>query len=358
MAIKTVVHTLGDSTLDNLYWMTNGRGDNLKDAEADSIEGKLQEKLGTQGYLVVSHAYDGFTTRNVLQGGEIGAVFPWEGPKKAAYVQAKKGNSDQTIVYPLHELERHIEAHPNVPHYVVLSVGGNDFRANLETPWKLLTIIPNVQDRYFHILDRIQQLRQGSDGRHREIRPILMFQYRTARYNDPYLIYRLLGVLGCIHLVCLSILGNIGLLFATGRIRPMTAGIFSSLATAFFVASLRAIPFKVTLGILRGQHPGVAMIGALMEKLYYPILERAKNDKIPILDLPNSFNPYQDLYIAGIEPNKSGGEKIAQGLAKIIKEHHYPSESQLYRCNGRSRPNRPQEWQVAYPRTTSTLTDD
>lgn len=40
------VHTLGDSTLDNLYWLLNGKGDNFKNAKEQCVEGQLKKLLG------------------------------------------------------------------------------------------------------------------------------------------------------------------------------------------------------------------------------------------------------------------------------------------------------------------------
>ena len=67
-----------------------------------------------------------------------------------------------------------------------------------------------------------------------------------------------------------------------------------------------------------------------METFYQPMLQRAREDKIPILDLPNTFNPSARLYTAGIEPNKAGGALIAEGLAHIITKHDYAKDSRLY----------------------------
>ena len=46
MAI-TYVHTLGDSTLDNLYWEIDEDGKNLETAKNKSVEGQLQTRLDT-----------------------------------------------------------------------------------------------------------------------------------------------------------------------------------------------------------------------------------------------------------------------------------------------------------------------
>src|SRR5476651_1940692 len=89
MVTKLYVDTVGDSTLENRYWHMNGTGTNLGEAIQKSVEGQLQNQLVYE-YEVVSHAYDGFTTQDVLEGGTIWAVFPWGGLKVDAYVKSKR----------------------------------------------------------------------------------------------------------------------------------------------------------------------------------------------------------------------------------------------------------------------------
>ena len=93
-------------------------------------------------------------------------------------------------------------------------------------------------------------------------------------------------------------------------------------------------------------------MGTLLQSFYRPILQQAKKDKIPILDLPNTFNPYKDLYDHGIEPGKQGTELIAEGIAHIVKNHDYSTESKLYSKKGNeynAAINQPSNWNVSYP---------
>lgn len=98
------------------------------------------------------------------------------------------------------------------------------------------------------------------------------------------------------------------------------------------------------------------MIGSVMEKFYKPMLKRANITNLPILDLPNSFNPYKAMYISGIEPSKEGGELIAQGLCNIIKGNQQPGHdyrsSKIYSCDGQVTDNPTDKWQVKYPSKT------
>src|SRR3569832_1848694 len=84
--VKTIVHTLGDSTLDNLFWLIDKNGTNLEEAKKASVEGQLQT---LSGYEVISHAYDGFTAKSILDGDTVGKVLPSNGNAKKAYLNAK-----------------------------------------------------------------------------------------------------------------------------------------------------------------------------------------------------------------------------------------------------------------------------
>lgn len=339
------VHTLGDSTLDNLYWLLNGYGTNSEQAKAASVEGQLQSKLG-HSYKVVSHAYDGFTTTNVLFGGIIGSVFPAQkGPKFDAYIERKTSESATREVRPLGKLAEEISKNPDAIHYVVISVGGNDFRENLRNPVRLLEDVPQIQQRYQVILEQVQSM--GNN-----IRPILMFQYRTDARNDPYRIYTVLGsaagVAALVNTLCIATIAIFSYKLAAQKTSIFSRSTFILIAAAIFVGISRTIPLKVTKGMLLGQKPGITMIGALMEKFYQPMLERAKRDHLPILDLPNSFNPYQPFYISGIEPSEKGGGLIARGLSHIIQQHDYTS-SKIYLSEGEVSDNPTDKWQVKYP---------
>lgn len=344
MANKIFVHTLGDSTLENTWWFLKGDGSNLKDAQEKSVEGQLQKHLG-DGFTVVSHAYDGFTTSSVLNGDSIGRVFSSAGDKFQTYIQSKAAYKGARQVYPLAQLSESIKANPTAKHFVVISVGGNDFRESLLNPIQLLNIFPQVQKRYLEIVTKVKSLKG-------DIQPILMFQYRTSAEDRPYHIYTILGALGRIavlaNIVCAALLGYFGWRLALSRINPLRGIAACAMAAIVLTLSARTIPLKATVGILKGQHPGIIVIGALMEKLYRPILEYAKNEKLPILDLPNIFNPFQkDLYLSEIEPSEQGGNHIANRLATIIQIHAKSSPSTIYGSG--SGPNNPEKWTVAYP---------
>lgn len=333
MNTTVYVHTLGDSTLDNYYWMLTRN--QTKDC---SVEGQLQEKLDnnldSHQYKVISHAYDGFTTSSVLNGDHVGRVLNIRSnmlnSDKTAYLNDRglDSSSDQYFVHPLNNFKEFIEEHPQTPHYVVISVGGNDFRERLFNPIAMLKEIPRVHERYLQILSEIKSLKD------RDIRPILMFQYRLDVHHDHYLIYTILKVVG----VFFAFVHSLSMLGISASVMGSVAkkihyrwGIaLFFLSSAILAVSHRVIPLKVTKSFFMGKQLGLATLGGLMENFYRPILAQAKSDKIPILDLPNTFNPHDsDLYIAQIEPSQKGSQLIAEGINFIIKNDDR-SKSMIY----------------------------
>jgi len=160
---KIQVHTLGDSTLDNCYWLLNGS--NAATVKDDTVEGLLAKKLGSD-YELVSHAYDGFTTTSVLEGGDVGRVLsinPHQNhsTRARAYLDNRKINplSERFFAHPLNDLKAAVAKDPESIHYVVISVGGNDFRERLLNPIALLTDIGQIQERYLRIIKEVKDLK-------------------------------------------------------------------------------------------------------------------------------------------------------------------------------------------------------
>lgn len=73
----------------------------------------------------------------------------------------------------------------------------------------------------------------------------------------------------------------------------------------------------------------MSLFGALLMRFYQPILKEARDARIPVLDLPNTFNPYDDLYISGIEPSAQGSALIAEGIAYIVENHDFEEEQSM-----------------------------
>ena len=332
------IHLLGDSTLDNRIWVSSAK---------EAIEGQLKS---TSKAKIVNHAYDGFTTEDVLNGGDIGGVL--QAINGFSTYMSEKGASLGDKAYPLQSLENEIKASPEDIHYVVLSVGGNDFRVRLTNPLALIREIPKVQERYLEILDKIQEIKG------KNICPILMFQYRTDANNDYYGVYTVMKVLGCVtislHLGCLVALA-MPLLFWIGKVSGLVAGACFFVGVVAFYFFQKVIPLSMTKEILTGKEIGMVMFDQLLSVFYQPMLERAKEDKLPILDLPNTFNPNDEIYCSGIEPNANGGKLIAEGIEHIVKHHDFNKESMLYSKTDEDRTyqseknEKPRDWKVGYP---------
>lgn len=334
----SIIHLVGDSTLDNLIWVSK---------PADSVEGKLKALGGTQ---VINHAYDGFTTEDVLEGGSVGAVLI--GIKGLEAYMSERGATLGDQVYPLQTLEEKITASPDETHYVVLSVGGNDFRVRLGNPFALLKEIPKVQERYLEILDKIQAIKG------KNIRPVLMLQYRTDANEDHYLVYTVMKVLGVLtiatHVAALTAL-SMPLWLLARKVTTFVA------ATCFFAGAIalyfiqKVIPLSMTKDIVMGKKIGMVVFDQLLSVFYQPMLERAKEKNLPVLDLSNTFDPNKKLYTSGIEPNAKGGELIAEGIHHIVKQHDFKGESMIYsKPDGKNayqgeKNEKPEDWKVAYP---------
>lgn len=310
--VKTFVHLLGDSTLDNVYWLIGNDSSSIPSAQEGCVKGQLATQLG-EHYQVEDESYDGFTTTNVLHGGQVGEVLRYN----TNYLTARLGKKSSEFANPLENLKRKVSSSSDATHYVVISVGGNDFRVLLLQPWKLLAEIPHVQERYMEIVRQIQAIKG-------DIRPIFMFQYRTDVRSRPYCICTILGVLGYIAAAINTL--AVGTLFYSAfqltKNRVSTAvGIGKMfVAAAFLYLSHRQLSVRVTKEIFTGKQAGLAVFGAAMERLYQPMIKKAKEDNIPILDLPNLFNPMDPtLYKCEIEPSREGGRFIAEQLAGIIK---------------------------------------
>jgi hypothetical protein len=68
-----------------------------------------------------------------------------------------------------------------------------------------------------------------------------------------------------------------------------------------------------------------------MEHLYIPILSLAEELHLPVLDLPNSFDIFNDsLYSHQIEPSDKGGEFISHFIGEVIQRHDFSSVSKVY----------------------------
>lgn len=95
------------------------------------------------------------------------------------------------------------------------------------------------------------------------------------------------------------------------------------------------------MSTLPGAGGPVAKMNALMERMYVPILALARARRLPVVDLPSSFDIHdRDLYSHQIEPSASGSQLIAKLIAHVLRNHAFDGESQIY-----SLP--PEDWRTA-----------
>lgn len=174
--------------------------------------------------------------------------------------------------YPLEKLKEEKELT-----HVVVSVGGNNVReqlARLESNTSnrkgaLVGILRNIQEELIQILEEIKTSQPGA---HR----IIMLQYTPDSKNDNYRIYSLMKLL-----------------------YPNTN------------------PVKT--------------LHDLIQQIYQPILQYAKEHKIPVVDTASSLcHKDSSLYVSQIEPSAKGGAIIADLIAHVVQHHDFKNEAQIY----------------------------
>ena len=182
---------------------------------------------------------------------------------------------------------------------VVLSVGGNDIRHILGSMHTLPTVMKNLQTNYAAIVDRIH----GQCPR-----LIIMLCYRPSQHHN-----------------------------VDGRFY----GVYEA------------------IGSVPGPGTAASKLNALMEVMFQPILDLARRLQLPVIDLPNSFDPHDgSLYECQIEPSAIGGARIASLINHIVTAHNFTGESLLYSLRTArgeqditKKPNRgapPQAWRVEF----------
>eukprot|EP00746_Dinoflagellata_sp_MGD_P009694 gnl/MRDRNA2_/MRDRNA2_119777_c0_seq1.p1 gnl/MRDRNA2_/MRDRNA2_119777_c0~~gnl/MRDRNA2_/MRDRNA2_119777_c0_seq1.p1 ORF type:complete len:284 (-),score=53.62 gnl/MRDRNA2_/MRDRNA2_119777_c0_seq1:37-888(-) len=153
--------------------------------------------------------------------------------------------------------------------HVVLSIGGNDVREILGSMGKLDQVLRNFQYNYSAILDRVCKAVPNV---------VLMFQYRPSLHMDA---------------------GHYGVYQA--------------------------------IGSLPGPGDAVAKLNNLMEAVYTPILAAAAVRRIPVIDLPRTFDIEDDsLYCCQIEPSAKGGSLIVELIHHTVRHHDFAGASKLY----------------------------
>lgn len=155
------------------------------------------------------------------------------------------------------------------PTHIILSVGGNDVREILRDMGKLPEVIREFTPKYVDIVDVCTTVAPNV---------VLMFQYRPSFYMDG---------------------GGYGVYQA--------------------------------IGSTPGPGDAVQKMNVLMQTIYTPILGIAKEKKLPIIDLPRTFDIWCDeLYSHQIEPSAKGGTVISTIVAHVVKHDNLGKPSTLY----------------------------
>jgi len=244
------VALLGDSTLDNVLWIQDGR----------SVSELLTAALPSGA--VCNLAADGFNSADLLRGSEvvlseglresIGDPVPW---------------SEDSTFRPLVQLA----ALSPPPTHVVLSIGGNDVREILGNMRRLPEIMGGFAQNYPAIVEACRKVTPNV---------ILMWQYRPSLDMDQ------------------------------------CYGVYRAMST------------------LPGPESAEEKLNGLMETIYAPQLEMAKQLRLPIVDLPRTFDiRNEDLYVSQIEPSEKGGMVISALLSHVVLNRDFtkdPSKFYLY----------------------------
>lgn len=242
------VAIIGDSTLDNILWVTK------KDP---CIPDQLREAVACGA--VVNLAADGYTSGDTLNGcarvisvgmrERFGDPVPFD---------------EDGFFRPLCCAAK-LEPPPT---HIVLSVGGNDVREILSDMRRLPEIVQGFTANYPQIVTKCQEITPNV---------ILMLQYRPSFHMDE---------------------GGYGVYQA--------------------------------IGSLPGSGDSVAKLNQLMENIYAPVIQLAKEHGLAVIDLPRTFDIYDSsLYTHQIEPSCAGGRLIASMLARAIATHKMGSSLYL-----------------------------
>jgi len=155
------------------------------------------------------------------------------------------------------------------PTHIILSVGGNDVREILRDMGKLPEIIREFTPKYSDIVDVCMTVTPNV---------VLMFQYRPSFYMDR---------------------GGYGVYQA--------------------------------IGSTPGPGDSVQKMNMLMQTIYTPILGIAKEKKLPVIDLPRTFDIWNDdLYSHQIEPSAKGGAVISAIVEHVVRHDNPDKPSTLY----------------------------
>lgn len=263
---------LGDSTLDNQYWVTPGF----------SVTEQLQ--AGCPTLEVLNLAVDGFTTHDVLIGGMRD--------------KAVQSPAHTHILYePLKALKKVEDCQ-----HIILSVGGNDFRESLgdlihQTAEERLISVERMSQEilsnYTEIVKQVQKAQPTA-------KITALFQYTPCSKDDPYNIYFLM----------------------------------SAIAKSQSIHSQSAAYLPLAWHYVRGlsskdQHHAVESLHEIMANLYHKKLAMFMRRKISVIDMATTFNHSDPtLYVHQIEPSAKGAALMVKLILEVMVDN--PNKATLY----------------------------
>lgn len=274
---------IGDSTLDNRIWVDGLFATFIKSRlgidrdSADERVSKYQNsffkpalsvienlKMILPDYKIHDYTNDGFTTTDVLKGNARDKVFG-------------TGNFlpfPDTFFEPLKEAEKDIKK----SQYVIVSVGGNNFREFLQSVQQIPAEFRNISIKsgfegvFQTLLKEYVEIVQKIRAMNPDAKIILMTQYYPSALQNNYKIYEFMHELGKI------------------------------------------------LNIGGPSHDAMTVIHNIVQKTYAKAFEQLANDKnIIVADITSSLNPYdKDNHVSQIEPSGLGGQRIAMMLQYLM----------------------------------------
>jgi hypothetical protein len=299
------VHLLGGRVLDNLFDMLDDNGANIAEAKSASVAGQLQQ-YGARQYEVVNHAHDGLRGKEVFEGSRIGNCefvsanrrYPL---KDAAYAKLK-GMASATCIDippPLEELRTRVSNDPDAVHYVVIS---------------------DITPEGFPVILQAVKSLAG-----RNVRPIFVVGPHTDMADpaspDYILAKNVVRLINGLFFIAVAVTVTTAAALIAGKINRYVGGVLMGLGL-FVLGSCawRSRMRQHVRDVLRGKDVIPDMAGIVNTEKYKPVLALAQQEKIPVLDLINTFGQNKNFEIHRV-PNKEGAVLIARGINEILRDN-------------------------------------
>lgn len=276
---------LGDSTIDNKVWVGPGLPGNflatrlgIKREDSNSRIRRAQtgwfkpelsvvENLTAKlpDFEIKDYSNDGFTTKDVLNGAYRDKVF---GEGRFAMFPHEE-------LHPIEAAEKDIQDSD----YVLLSIGGNNFREFLQNALGIKDsekrkafikenydkVFTNLKNEYIEIVNRIRKINPNATL-------VLMTQYYPSFKQNKYNIYKFMSELGQV------------------------------------------------MGIGENHSDPMDVIHEVVKKTYSEAFKEIGTKNIVVADITSSLDPFNKKnHTWQIEPSGVGGEKIAEMLKKVME---------------------------------------